>query len=140
MKTGVFSGKSGYSRYFFSLAVFLFGVMTLAEGGSTFFRYSFAEMVQNNIVPFVLTFNFFSGFVYLFIAMGIFQERIFVRFQVLRIARYLLIAIALVFAGLGIYIFSGGAFMKHTVITMTVRLSFWITINVWLSSRSKSGA
>lgn len=99
-----------------------FGVATLVEGGHVLFGGPAARAEVGNVVPFVLTFNFGAGFVY--VAAGV--ATLLARRSAVWVARALAIATLLVFGAFGVHVLSGGAYEPRTVIAMTLRSAFWI--------------
>lgn len=72
----------------------------------------------------MLWFNFLSGFVYVLAGVGIAMGR---RWAVI-LAIGLAVAIAVVFALLGLRIYQGGAFEVRIVGAMSLRLVVWVAI------------
>jgi uncharacterized membrane protein (DUF2068 family) len=108
-----------------SLVATLFGLMTIKEGGAVLFGSAEARAAAGNYVPFVLWFNFLSGFAYVIAGIGLWmQQRWAVWLTVAIVA-----AIAIVFAAFGIHIYTGGAFEQRTVIAMNMRTLIWIAIS-----------
>lgn len=102
----------------------LFGILTIVSGGRVLFGGAAAQAAAGDTVPFVLWFNFLSGFAYVLAGLGIATGR---RWAVtLSIA--LAVAIASVFALFGLYVYQGAAFEMRTVGAMSLRLLVWIAI------------
>ena len=114
----------------------IFGVLTIVSGGRVLFGGPEAQVAAGNAVPFVLWFNFLSGFAYVGAAVGILLLK--------RWARYLAIALAItivaVFAVFGWHVLSGGAYEMRTVGAMTLRSAVWIGIAIYLQRRAKAAA
>ncbi|WP_347309695.1 hypothetical protein [Defluviimonas sp. SAOS-178_SWC] len=108
-----------------------FGAMTILSGGTVLFGGDAAREAAGKVVPFVLWFNFLSGFVYVVAGLAIG----FGRPWAARLSVGLAIAIALVLAAFGLHVVRGGAFEPRTVIAMTVRLVVWIAIGLVVSTR-----
>lgn len=89
---------------------------------------------MGDAVPFVLWFNFLSGFVYVLAGVGIVMGR---RWGVL-LAIGLVVTIAAVFALFGLYVFQGGAFEMRTVGAMSLRLVVWVAIAALAARRIPS--
>lgn len=108
------------------LAVFaiFFGLLTLKEGGSVLFLDGAARKAAGNYVPFVLWFNFGTGFAFIAAGAGLWRMQ--------RWSAYLAVFIAaatlIVFAAFGIHVLKGGAYEFRTVIAMTLRSFIWLTI------------
>jgi hypothetical protein len=79
-----------------------------------------ARAAVGDAVPFVLWFNFLSGFVYVLAGVGLF---LWVRWGA-QLSALLAIAILLVFAAFGLHVVSGGAFEMRTVGAMILRSAF----------------
>ena len=54
----------------------VFGLLTIKSGGSVLFIDGIDREDAGNYVPFVLWFNFLTGFVYLFAGAGLFMQKI----------------------------------------------------------------
>jgi uncharacterized membrane protein (DUF2068 family) len=108
-----------------SLVAVLFGLMTLKEGGAVLFGSEEARAAAGNYVPFVLWFNFLSGFAYVIAGIGLWMQQ---RWAVW-LAVAIVVAIAVTFAAFGIHIYSGGAFEQRTVIAMNMRTLVWVAIS-----------
>lgn len=103
------------------LFVIIFGLMTLIEGGSVAFNIGDARIKSGNYVPFVLWFNFFSGFFYILNGIGLFFEKKWAS----KSSLILLISILLVYILLFVHIVLGGLYEVRTVIAMGLRSSIW---------------
>jgi hypothetical protein len=102
----------------------LFGILTIVSGGRVLSGDAAAQAAAGDTVPFVLWFNFLSGFVYVLAGLGIAMGR---RWAVtLSIA--LAVAIAAVFALFGLHVYQGEAFEMRTVGAMSLRFLVWIAI------------
>ncbi len=102
----------------------VFGLLTIVSGGSALFGGPVAEAAAGDAVPFVLWFNFLSGFVYVLAGIGIAMGR---RWAVM-LSIVLAATIAAVFAFFGLYVFQGAAFEMRTVGAMSLRLIVWVAI------------
>jgi hypothetical protein len=109
-------------------AAVAFGVLTLISGG----RALFGAADMGAVVPFVLWFNFVAGFAY--VAGGLLLWRN--HRHALPVASAILIATALVFAGFGLHVVTGGAYEMRTVGAMTLRTGFWAGM-VWAASAAR---
>lgn len=85
-----------------------FGLLTIVSGGHVLFGDEAARLTAGHFVPFVLWFNFIAGFVYVSTGLAILCSHPWAANLALCIA----VATALVFAGLGIHIAMGGAFLR----------------------------
>lgn len=106
---------------FLFVFVIIFGVMTLIEGGSVAFDIGKARINAGNYVPFVLWFNFLSGFVYIINGIGLLLEKKWAS----KSSFFLLISILTVYFLLFIHILLGGLYETKTVIAMGLRSSIW---------------
>lgn len=104
----------------------VFGLLTIVSGGRVLFGDSAAQEAAGDAVPFVLWFNFLSGFVYVLAGIGIAMRRRWSAWMAMALA----VGIASVFALFGLHIFQGGAFEMRTVGAMILRLIVWIVISV----------
>jgi hypothetical protein len=109
-----------------AVVAILFGAATVFSGGQALFGDEAARATVGNAVPFVLWFNFGSGFAYVVAGGGLVMRR--------RWALWLSVAIAaatlLVFAAFGIHVLSGGAYEMRTLGAMVLRSAVWIAIAV----------
>ncbi len=87
-----------------------------------------AQAAAGNAVPFVLWFNFLSGFVYLLAGIGIAKRKQWGRMLAIALA----VSIVAVFALLGWHVFRGGMYEVRTVGAMVLRATVWIGISVFL--------
>jgi hypothetical protein len=98
--------------------------MTIKEGGAVLLGNEAAVTAAGNYVPFVLWFNFLSGFAYIAAGVGLwFQQR-----WAVWLAVAIVVAILFTFAAFGMHINSGGAYEQRTVVAMTMRSMVWIVI------------
>src|SRR4030042_6552394 len=110
----------------FSVIASVFGLLTLKEGGSVIFDIGSARQAAGNFVPFVVWFNFLSGFFYIAAGIGLWLQK---RWAVtLSIA--LVISIALTYIVFGIQILNGAPYEMRTVYAMALRTFLWIVISV----------
>lgn len=109
-----------------ALVAIAFGLATLQSGGMVLFGPDEAQRAAGAVVPFVLWFNFLSGFVYVAAGMGLWHMS---RWG-FGLAAGLALAIALVFVLFGVHAAGGGAFEMRTLYAMTLRLAVWCVIAV----------
>ena len=109
-----------------AVAAIVFGVLTLISGGSALFGGAAARAAVGDAVPFVLWFNFLSGFVYVLAGIGLFLWRRWAA----QLSALLAVAILVVFAAFGLHVALGGAFEMRTVGAMTLRSAVWIAIAI----------
>lgn len=115
----------------------MFGVLTILSGGQVLFGGEAAQVAGGDAVPFVLWFNFLSGFVYVIAGAGITMHRGWA----VMLAIALAVAIAIVFALFGLHVFRGGAFEMRTAGAMALRLFVWVAIAIiaaWKSPTKQS--
>ncbi len=104
----------------------VFGILTILSGGAVLFGGAAAQAAAGDAVPFILWFNFLSGFLYVIAGVGIAMGRSWSA----KLSIVLALAIGLVFALFGLYISQGGSFEMRTVGAMTLRLVVWVAIAV----------
>ena len=107
--------SASWSLWSVAAVAVVFGALTILSGGTVLFGGDAAREAAGKVVPFVLWFNFLSGFVYVLAGVAI--------------------AIALVFVAFGLHAALGGAFEPRTAIAMTLRLTVWIAIVSVLSKK-----
>lgn len=107
-----------------SIVAILFGLMTIKEGGAVLLGNEEAVSAAGNYVPFVLWFNFLSGFAYIVAGVGLWLQQRWAVWLAVAIAA----AIALTFAAFGMHINSGGAYEQRTLIAMSMRTVVWFVI------------
>ena len=112
----------------------VFGVMTLVSGGSHAFEVGIGRADGGNYVPFVLYFNFLSGFAYIAAGIGIVLRRRWARV----VATAIVAGIVVAGGVLGLHALSGGAFATKTVIALTLRLVIWLAIAGYTWTRFES--
>ena len=105
-----------------------FGLLTIVSGGRALFGGAEAQAAVGNAVPFVLWFNFLSGFVYVAAGVGIAMRKAWGG----TLATVLAVAIIAVFALFGWHVFRGGAYEMRTVGAMILRAAVWIGIAVYM--------
>jgi len=110
----------------FSVIAVVFGLLTLKEGGSVIFDIGPARPTAGNFVPYVVWFNFLSGFFYIAAGIGLWSQK---RWAVsLSIA--LMISIVLTYIVFGIHILNGGPYEMRTVYAMALRSFMWLVISI----------
>lgn len=102
----------------------VFGILTIVSGGRALFGGAAAQAAVGNAVPFVLWFNFLSGFVYVLAGVGIALGR---RWAV-TLSFLLAGSIAVIFVLFGLQVYLGVDYETRTVGAMTLRLAVWIAI------------
>lgn len=102
----------------------LFGIATIVSGGNSLFDLHGTENSTAKVVPFVLYFNFVAGFAYIFTGVGLILKRRWAPLSAAAIA----IATVMVFLGLGGWILAGNAYAMRTVVAMSLRTAFWLSL------------
>ena len=129
--------KQGCTGLWIATAIALvFGALTIVSGGQALFGDPSAQAAAGNAVPFVLWFNFLSGFVYVLAGIGIAQRKPWGS----TLAAVLAVAIVAVFALFGWHVFRGGAYEMRTVGAMALRAVVWIGISIYLRQAAKLGS
>ncbi len=123
--SGKIIGTKGRTKWLMPVAIFaiIFGIITIISGGKSLFTEA-GRVAAGNYVPFVLWFNFISGFVYVVAGVGLAKDRAWSG----RLAVFLAASISLVFVFLGIHILTGGAYEIRTVGAMVLRSGFWLIV------------
>ncbi len=103
-----------------------FGLLTIKEGGAVLFGSGAARDAAGNYVPFVLWFNFLTGFVYIIAGVGLWLQRHWSMW----LATVIAAATASVFIAFGAHVYTGGEYEMRTVIAMSMRTLVWIVISV----------
>ncbi len=116
--------QRGLRIWAISLVAVGFGLLTIKEGGTILFGGETARTAAGNYVPFVLWFNFMSGFAYIVAGVGLWLQQRWAVWLAVGIAA----AIAFTFAAFGVHVNSGGAYEQRTVIAMSLRTLVWVMI------------
>jgi uncharacterized membrane protein len=119
-----------------ALAAAVFGALTLYSGGIALFGGEAARAAVGNAVPFVLWFNFISGFAYIAAAAGLWLWRSWAG----NAAWFLALTTLAVFAEFGLTVLNGTPFEMRTVGAMALRAGFWLGIAFAVSRSAKSTA
>ena len=106
----------------------VFGALTIFSGGQALFGGAAVQGAVGNAVPFVLWFNFLSGFAYVLAGIGIFLRKPWAA----ALAAALALAILAVFAFFGLHVLRCGAYEARTVGAMVLRAAVWIGIAIYL--------
>ncbi len=104
-----------------SVLVIIFGLLTLKEGGSVAFNIGSARINSGNYIPFVVWFNFISGFFYITAGIGLWLKKNWA----LKLSNLILISILVTYFLLFIHIFMGGLYETRTVLAMAFRTAIW---------------
>jgi len=116
--------QRGLRIWAISLVAVGFGLLTIKEGGTVLFGDEAARTAAGNYVPFVLWFNFVSGFAYVIAGVGLWLQQRWAVWLTIAITA----AIVLTFAAFGAHVYSGGAYEQRTVIAMSLRTLIWAVI------------
>lgn len=109
----------------------LFGLMTLKEGGSTLFLSSAENTGSETAVPFVLWFNFLTGFAFLALGFGLIKNKIFPK----KLSAVVSLLSALVLTAFLITVALGGAHMDRTLVAMPLRTAIWLGLWLWIRGK-----
>jgi hypothetical protein len=107
-----------------ALVAVAFGIVTIVVGGRTLFGGPSVAAAAENIIPFVLWFNFIAGFAYVAAGVGLFLWKPWAA----QLSALVALATIAVFFALGMLILLGGAFEMRTVGAMSIRSLVWIVI------------
>lgn len=110
----------------------VFGALTIFSGGQALFGSTATKAAAGNAVPFVLWFNFLSGFVYVLAGIGIALTKPWGAWLAMALA----VAIVAVFALFGLHILRGGLYETRTMGAMILRSVVWISIAAFLGSKA----
>ncbi len=107
-----------------ALIAIAFGIVTVGVGGKTLFGGAQEKDVADDIVPFVLWFNFIAGFAYIIAGLGLYLQKRWAA----QLSAVIAFATIGIFVAFGIYIFLDGGFEVRTVGAMTIRSAVWVVI------------
>lgn len=111
------------TKLLISLSATIFGLATITAGGSVIF---FNDGAFGRVIPWVVWFNFFSGFIYVAASLYVWIDpRVAYKLSV-----YIFITTSVIFVLLGIHIASGLAYEKRTVAAMGFRWIVWAVISL----------
>lgn len=116
----------------------VFGLATIASGSSVLFGPEQVRGAAGHVVPYVLRFNFLTGFVYVAAGIGLWQARQWG----LWLSGGLTLALAVVFAFFMEHIATGGSFEMRTLYALVLRFTLWglITIVAYRLVRRRNAA
>lgn len=109
-----------------AIVAVLFGALTVISGGAALFGSADARAAVGNAVPFVLWFNFLSGFVYVLAGVGLY---LWTRWGA-QLSALIAVATLTAFAAFGWHVASGGAFEMRTLGAMILRAGVWIVMAI----------
>ncbi len=117
--------RTDKGRWIAAAIAVVFGGLTIVSGGMALF----GGALVGNAEPFVLWFNFLSGFVYVIAGIGIALRKPWAG----KVAIALAFAILAVFGLFGWHVFQGGAYELRTMGAMVLRSAVWISLAIYLS-------
>ncbi len=116
-------------KYLIPGFIVFFGFMTLREGGSVLFFDGIARQEAGAFVPFVLWFNFLTGFALVAVGVALFRNAKWSFRVSAAVAAFSL----LVLAAFLIFVAFGGRHEIRTMIAMPLRTLIWVGIAYWSS-------
>jgi hypothetical protein len=119
-------GRPRWALLAASVAV-LFGILTVISGGTALFGGAAVRAAVGDAVPFVLWFNFLSGFAYVAAGVGLFMWRRWAA----QLSALIAVAILIMFGAFGWHVALGGAFEMRTVGAMILRSGIWLAIAIF---------
>lgn len=108
-----------------------FGVLTLLSGGAVLFGGEQTRDAAGAYVPFVIWFNFLSGFAYVAAGAGLYAGRRWAGMLAAALA-LALVAVSVAFA---LHVAGGGAFEMRTVAALGLRTLLWLVIAAFACSQ-----
>lgn len=115
------------TKYVISIFVIVFGIMTLREGGSVLFFDGVARQEAGAFVPFVLWFNFLTGFALIAVGVAFLRNATWV----FRVSASVLALSVLVLSAFLIFVVYGGRHEVRTLVAMPLRTVIWAGIAFW---------
>ena len=109
-----------------SVIAVVFGLLTLKEGGAVIFNLGSFRQAAGNFVPFVVWFNFLSGFFYIAAGSGLWMQK---RWAV-SLSVALLMSILITYIFFTIHVLNGGPYEMRTVYAMALRTFLWGVISI----------
>ena len=116
--------KQSIGIWVITVIAVVFGLLTIKSGGSVLFVDGVAREEAGNYVPFVLWFNFLSGFAYLIAGAGLFMQKLWAAWM----SVFIVAAIIVVFTLFGLHILNEGLYETRTVAAMSLRTFIWALI------------
>lgn len=112
-------------RYVIGVVAIVFGLLTIKSGGDVLFWSEEARIAAGDYVPFVLWFNFVSGFFYILAGVTLLINKAWSVW----LAAAILLGTLTVFAALGLSIYIADiAYETRTIGAMVVRTTVWSMI------------
>ncbi len=117
--------RCGVVRIVIGIVAVAFGLLTIKSGGAVLFWSEEARIAAGDYVPFVLWFNFISGFFYIIAGIAFWMKKTWS----LWLAAAILLGIVAVFLALGLSVFIVDIpYESRTVGAMMVRTAVWSVI------------
>ena len=118
-----------------ALIAIVFGSLTVISGGTVLFGSDTVRDLAGDFVPFVVWFNFCTGFLYVIAGLAIWLRHHWALGLSVMIAG----ATAPVMAAFGLWVIDGGAYEARTVGALAFRCGVWVAIAlVLLRARPRS--
>ena len=105
-----------------SIVAIVFGLLTIASGGSALF----GSVDMGDVVPFVLWFNFFAGFAYVIAGVGLWLRKPWAAGLAIAIAG----ATALIGLAFVTQVLRGVPYEPRTVGALVLRIGIWVWIAI----------
>jgi len=117
--------KCNVVRLVIATVAVLSGALTIKSGGDVLFWSEDARIAAGNYIPFVLWFNFVSGFFYIVVGIALYMRQPWVIY----LAGAILLGIITVFSALGLSIYIADiAYETRTIAAMFLRFAVWTVI------------
>lgn len=117
--------RCGVVRVIIGIVAVVFGLLTIKSGGAVLFWSEEARIAAGDYVPFVLWFNFISGFFYIIAGIAFWLNKSWS----LWLAAAILVGISSVFMALGLSILIVDVpYESRTIGAMVVRTTVWSVI------------
>ena len=109
-----------------AVVALVFGLATIASGASVLFGPEQARQAAGHVVPFVLWFNFVTGFLYVAAGIGLWRARLWGFW----LSAGLALALAVVFALFMERVATGGPSEMRTLYALAFRFTVWCLITI----------
>ncbi|MCC7442698.1 MAG: hypothetical protein IT285_13770 [Bdellovibrionales bacterium] len=114
-------------RHLIPVFCLLFGAMTLKEGGTVLFVDGADRQAAGNYVPWVLWFNFLTGFAFIAAGLGMWRKKKWVtRLTPLMAAMSVVVLISFL-----LWVATGGSHETRTLVAMPLRTVIWLGLAFW---------
>ena len=114
-------------RHFIPVFCLIFGAMTLKEGGAVLFVDGADRQAAGNYVPWVLWFNFLTGFAFIAAGIGMWRKKKWV----VRLTTLVAVMSALVLIAFLVRVATGGGHESRTLVAMPLRTVVWLGLAFW---------